>query len=114
MLQQEVLQVGRPTRIEQALHIWGDVMTMGTAEQLRAFVLENFLFGDQSRIPAGDASLLGNGVIDSTGVLELIEFLEEEFGIAVDDSETVPENLDTFDGLERFVGFKQGGNEGAA
>lgn len=83
-------------------------------EQLRGFVLDNFLFGDEARIPAGGASLLGNGVIDSTGVLELIEFLEEEFGISVDDAETVPENLDSLDGLERYVGFKLGGHEGAA
>lgn len=89
-------------------------MTTRTTEQLRAFVLDNFLFGDESRMPAGDVSLLGAGVIDSTGVLELIEFLEEEFHISVEDSETVPENLDSFDGLERYVGFKLGGNEGAA
>lgn len=87
---------------------------MRVAERLRGFVLDNFLFGDESRLPDGDTSLLGNGVIDSTGVLELIEFLEEDFGISVDDSETVPENLDSFDGLVRYVGFKLGGHEGVA
>jgi len=57
-------------------------------------------------MPAPRDSLIESGVIDSTGVLELIEFLEEEFGIAVDDSETVPENLDTIERVVAFVSRK--------
>ncbi len=67
------------------------------------FVVDNFLFGDTTRVPADSDSLLEAGVIDSTGVLELIEFLEADFGIQVRDSETVPENLDSIANLTAFV-----------
>lgn len=79
---------------------------MEIAARLRAFILDSYLFGDQSRMAADGASLLEAGVLDSTGVLELIEFLESDFGITVEDSETVPENLDSIAGLTRFVSAK--------
>lgn len=71
--------------------------------QLRAFIGENFLFGDTDRIPADEESLMEQGVVDSTGILELIEFLESHFEILVDESETVAENLGSIAGLTRFV-----------
>lgn len=74
--------------------------------------MESYLFGDTTRVPADDDSLLATGIIDSTGVLELIEFLEEEFGISVEDSETIPENLDSIAGLSRYISAKRA--EGAA
>lgn len=80
-------------------------------EKLRGFVTDNFLFGDADRLPADDASLLGNGILDSTGVLELIEYLESEFGIRVADTETVPQNLDSIAGLAQYVTRKQAGDE---
>ena len=84
-------------------------------EQIRAdllqFVVTNFLFGDSSRAPADDDSLVEGGIIDSTGVMELIEFLESHFGIEVADDDTVPSNLDTIANLTRFVLRKQGGAE---
>lgn len=70
------------------------------------FVVENFLFGDAARTPADDDSLLELGVIDSTGILELIEFLEEHFGIEVSDSDTVPANLGSIASITDFVGRK--------
>lgn len=79
---------------------------------LRAFIEESYLFGDSSRMPADDESLLETGIIDSTGVLELIEFLEEEFGFSVEDTETVPENLGSIAGLTRYVSSKRA--QGAA
>ncbi|TRY18643.1 acyl carrier protein [Tessaracoccus rhinocerotis] len=79
---------------------------------LRAFIEESYLFGDSSRMPADDESLLETGIIDSTGVLELIEFLEEEFGFSVEDTETVPENLGSISGLTRYVSSKRA--QGAA
>ena len=75
--------------------------------ELREFVSTNYLFGDRSRLPADDDSLLENGILDSTGVLELIEFLEAQFGIEVSDTETVPDNLGSIGGLTRFVVVKQ-------
>ncbi|WP_309068439.1 hypothetical protein [Microbacterium sp.] len=82
--------------------------TQATATDVRGrleeFILDDLLFGDAGRMPAGDESLMETEVIDSTGVLELIEFVEREFGIRIEDSETVPENLD---GIDRLVAFVQ-------
>lgn len=77
-------------------------------DRVEEFIFENLLLGDRSRVPERAESLIESGVIDSTGVLELIEFLEEAFGISVADSETIPENLDSIDRVEAFVGRKQG------
>ncbi|SER91184.1 hypothetical protein SAMN05443377_1181 [Propionibacterium cyclohexanicum] len=67
---------------------------MGAGERatIRDFIVSNFLFGDASRMPADDQDLLLAGIIDSTGILELIEFLESSFNIQVLDTETVPGN----------------------
>lgn len=78
------------------------------AARVRAFVIDNYLFGDDSRAPADDESLIEQGVIDSTGILELIEFLEETFGIAVAEAETIPENLGSIAAIARYVGVKLG------
>jgi acyl carrier protein len=76
------------------------------ATQVRAFVVSNYLFGQDGRLPADHDSLIESGVVDSTGILELIEFLEETFGISVDDTETVPDNLGSVAGITAFVGSK--------
>lgn len=71
------------------------------------FITTNYLFGDAERVPADDGSLMGEGVVDSTGILELIEYLESHFGIEVSEAETVPQNLDTIANLIRFVSSKK-------
>jgi len=73
--------------------------------EIRKFIAEKFLFGEDNNLPS-DASLLEAGIIDSTGVLELISYLEEQFKIKVDDDELVPENLDTIAGVCRFLSKK--------
>lgn len=74
---------------------------------VRHFIVESFLFGrDNPELGNGD-SLLENGVIDSTGVLELVLFLEEQFQIKVEDEELVPENLDSIDRLSSYIQRKQ-------
>jgi acyl carrier protein len=80
-------------------------------EEIRRFIVDNFLFGQTSAVPDDDASLLENGVIDSTGVLELVSFLEENFQVQVEDAELVPENLDSLRCLSDFVRRKQAGSE---
>jgi acyl carrier protein len=75
--------------------------------ELTAFIVTNYLFGDSARMPADEDSLVEGGVIDSTGVLELIEFLEAQFSISVDETDTVPENLGSISNLTRFVGSKK-------
>jgi len=69
------------------------------------FIFQNFYVADGQQI-GGAESLLERGIIDSTGVLEVIGFLEERFGITVDDSDMLPENLDTIDGIVAFVARK--------
>jgi acyl carrier protein len=73
-----------------------------TKEKIRAFMIENFLFGEETDLK-DDTSFLEEGIIDSTGVLELIEYLEEEFDIQIDDEDLIPENLDSLNNLEQFI-----------
>lgn len=74
--------------------------------ELRAFIAENFMYGgDASQLPA-DRSLIEEGLIDSTGVLDLVMFLEETFSITVGDAEIVPANLDTIAHIVAFVDGK--------
>ncbi len=71
--------------------------------KIREFIVETFLFGaDDAQLEDGE-SLLESGIVDSTGVLELVAFLESEFGFEVKDEELVPENLDSIDKLARYV-----------
>lgn len=78
-------------------------MTPNVKERVRAFIVENFLFGDASQAPADDESLIENDVIDSTGVLELVAFIEESFGLTMADGDIVPANLDTLERIAAFV-----------
>jgi acyl carrier protein len=71
--------------------------------RLHEFVVNNFLFGDASRAPGDDESLIAAGVVDSTGVLELVDFLETDLGVKVEENETLPENLDSIANIVRFV-----------
>jgi acyl carrier protein len=80
---------------------------MDIKEKVRAFVTTNFYVADPSAL-ADDASLLDRGIIDSTGVLEIIMFLEATFGLTVLDSEMVPENLDSIDSIAAYVAGKHG------
>ena len=77
-----------------------------TREKVRGFVVENFLFGQ-----AGDlqdtTSFLDNGILDSTGVLELVAFLEETFSVKIDAEETLPDNLDSIDLICAFLTTKR-------
>jgi acyl carrier protein len=76
--------------------------------KIRGYILENLLFSsDPAELP-NDDSLLERGVIDSTGVLEIILFLESEFDIEVKASEMLPENFDTVNNMVRFVCRLQG------
>lgn len=70
---------------------------------LRQFITDNFLFGLQGQTFSDDDSLLEKRIIDSTGVLELIAFLDATFGIKVGDDELLPENLDSINRLVRFI-----------
>lgn len=81
---------------------------MTDREQVRGFILENFLFSNDGKLE-DSASLVRNGLIDSTGVLELIAHLEQAFGITVADEEMIPDNLDSVDSILAFVARKKAG-----
>lgn len=88
------------------LEMTGNVQAGAVHDRIHGFIVTNFLFGDEAAAPAGDDSLLGRGIVDSTGILELIEYLESEFGITVAEVETTPDNLDSVDRLAAFVARK--------
>ena len=73
--------------------------------QIRAFVVDNFLFGDESGLD-DNTSFIEKGIIDSTGILELIEFIDGEFQIVVTDEELLPENLDSINKISKFIESK--------
>jgi len=76
--------------------------------KIRAFIVENFLFGNDADLN-DETSFLEEGIIDSTGVLELVTFLEEEFEITIDDEELIPENLDSINNVTRYLESKISG-----
>jgi acyl carrier protein len=73
--------------------------------EIRQFIADRFLFGEDKKL-GDDDSLLEAGIIDSTGILELINHLEERYKIKVNDDELVPENLDTIASISAFLGKK--------
>jgi len=73
------------------------------ADTLRSFILENYLFTDDQSALRNSDSFLENKILDSMGILELTHYLSQEFGIAVEDQEMVPENLDSVDNLVAFI-----------
>ena len=81
---------------------------MGIKSLVREYLLENVTFGDEIE---DDQSLFGSGVMDSTGAMDLIMFLEESFDIKVDDSDIDPDNIDS---VNIIVGFVEGKQKEAA
>jgi acyl carrier protein len=79
--------------------------------EMTQFIITNYLFGNSVLVPGDDDSLIDAGIIDSTGILELIEFLESNFGIEVSEVETVPANLDGIARLTKFVESKSAPRE---
>jgi acyl carrier protein len=75
-------------------------------QKLRTIVTETFLIGNTNELH-GDDSFIETGIIDSTGILQLVEFVEQEFGVKVDDEDLVPENLDSINRLVAFVERKK-------
>lgn len=81
---------------------------MDLANEIRNFIVDNFLYGDTT-VPLGeDDSLLQKGLIDSTGILEVVSFIEEKFGIGVEDDDLIPDNLDSIGAIAKYVMRKQG------
>jgi acyl carrier protein len=80
---------------------------MQVKEQIRQFIRESFVYDQIDNLP-DDASFLEHGIVDSTGVLELVLFVEDTFGIEVDDDDVVPANFDSVAALAAYVARKGG------
>ena len=79
---------------------------MSVHDEIRQFIIDNFLMGQDSDSLKDDSSFLEDGVIDSTGVLELVGFLEENYEIKVEDEELIPENLDSIKNICAYLELK--------
>lgn len=71
--------------------------------KVRQYVLDNFLMGGDPDRVTDSVSFIDKGIIDSTGVLELVSFIQETFNIRVEDAEMIPENLDSLEKIEKYV-----------
>ena len=88
---------------------------MTTVEhEVRVFLAENFSLGKDLSHLSATQSLTERGFIDSVGIVEVLTFLENQYGIQISDDETVPENIDTIDNIVRFVGEKRAAPQAAA
>ena len=76
-------------------------------EELRCLIGENLLFAPEDGRFGDDDCFMELGIIDSTGVLDLVKVLEEQYQIAIDDDDLIPENLDSINNLIRFIGAKR-------
>lgn len=80
---------------------------MNMKKTIRQYILGNLLFTEDESVLQNSDSFLDGSIIDSTGVMEIILFIEESFGIKVNDDEMIPANLDSVDNLHAFVMRKQ-------
>ncbi|MBZ5578770.1 MAG: acyl carrier protein [Acidobacteriia bacterium] len=87
--------------------------TAATEQRIRSFIEATFFFGQIDSLQDSD-SFLDHGIIDSTGILELIAFLQDEFGIRVEDEEATPDNLDSIDKVSSFLRRKLDGARSAS
>ncbi|NJN55428.1 MAG: acyl carrier protein [Anaerolineae bacterium] len=76
---------------------------MDVKDQIKKYIAENFLFSSNGFTLDDDESLLEAGVVDSLGVVELVSFVEEKFGITVPDDDIVPDNFDSVDNLAAYI-----------
>ncbi len=89
-----------------------DVAVSSVTATVRRFVTDNFLLGGSDIGYTDSDSFVGSGIIDSTGIMELVMFVEEAFDIVLDDSELIPENLDSVESVAAFVDRKQAEQNG--
>jgi len=81
---------------------------MTIQNDIRAFIIENFLFGDTSQDLGDDISLIEADLVDSTGILELVAFVEQTWGVTIADADIVPANFDSISRIATFVATRTG------
>ena len=79
----------------------------GVKDQVKGYLLDNFLMGGMDQDIQDETSLMDSHILDSTGFIELISYLEEQFQIQVSDDEMVPDNLDSLKNIAHFVSNKR-------
>jgi acyl carrier protein len=84
---------------------------MQIVQQIRDYIAKNLLFSDSGFSFSDDASFLGEGIVDSVGVLELVTFVGQEFGVTVEPDEMTPDNFDSVSKIEQYVRRKQAGGK---
>jgi len=83
---------------------------MQVKSDIRNYIVEYFLYGQDNGL-GEDTSFLEKGLIDSTGILELVSFIEEKYGISVEDEELIPDNFDSINKLSAFIAKKMSGGD---
>ena len=86
---------------------------MTIANDIRAFIVENFLFGDTSYALEDHVSLIEADLVDSTGILELVSHVEATYRIDIHDADILPDNFDSIDKIARFVASRSGISQAA-
>jgi acyl carrier protein len=84
-------------------------INMSYQESVREFIVENFLFGDEEGLE-NESSFFETGVVDSTGILEIVSFIEEEFEVKVEDEELIPENFSSVVTIDQYLQRKLNGS----
>lgn len=79
---------------------------MNVEQAIKNFIIENFIIDENTDRLDHDQSFLESGIIDSTGILELVSFIEEHYNISVEDEELIPDNLDSVNNVVKFIGNK--------
>ena len=78
---------------------------MSLKDEIRSFVIDNFLFGEDNGLKE-DSSFIKEGIVDSTGIMQLVSFIQERYRIMVEDEELTPENLDSISKVSAFIARK--------
>ena len=81
---------------------------MSYASPVREFIVENFLFGEEGDLK-NDSPFFETGIVDSTGILEVVTFLEETFNINIEDEELIPENFTSIETIDQYLQKKVNG-----
>ncbi len=83
-------------------------LNMSYQSSVREFIVENFLFGDDEGLE-NETSFFDSGIVDSTGILEIVGFLEEEFNLNIEDEELSPENFSSVNTIDQYLQRKLNG-----
>lgn len=79
---------------------------MNNIEEIKEFIVDNFLFGDSQKLE-NDTALFEKGIIDSTGVLELVSFIEENYNVTINDDDLIQDNFSSLVAINQFLKSKQ-------